>query len=544
MALSVLRNSTSLLGRAAVSVLATAARTPANAAAALAVGAARQVPATRATLTTASMPSHQVAATQVADAPLPGAQAAAAAAAHAAVARPPPPALTTLQFSIQDGVGALTSVLGVLCSDLGISLNRIESRPSKTRDWDYDFFVDFALPPGADQTAESIVAKLRAVSHVRHVMLVSTTDSGESHVAPTTAEAVTSTTSTTSTADTATGPWFPRKMSDLDVFAERVLSYGAELDADHPGFTDKAYRARRELITKNAKEYRTGMPLPRVNYTPDEVKTWGLVYDKLTAMYKHSACREHRYIFPLLEANCGYARDNVPQQADISRFLKECTGFTLRPVMGLLSSRDFLNALAFRVFYATQYVRHPSMPFYTPEPDICHELLGHVPLFADPDFADFSHTVGLASLGASDDEVKKLATLYWFTVEFGLCKEKNPDGTDGLKAYGAGLLSSTGELEYALSGKPELRPFDPAKAAVTPYPITEYQPVYYVAESFRTMKEQVVEYAASLKRPYAMRYNSATEAIEILDSKEKISRYAQGIQAQVHTLMDALDRLP
>ncbi|KAJ3110236.1 hypothetical protein HDU96_006782 [Phlyctochytrium bullatum] len=229
-----------------------------------------------------------------------------------------------------------------------------------------------------------------------------------------------------------------------------------------------------------------------------------------------------------------------------------CTGWTIRPVMGLLSSRDFLNALAFRVFHSTQYIRHHSKPLYTPEPDVCHELLGHVPLYADPgngvsgslsnheEFADFSQEIGLASLGASDEDLKKLATIYWFTVEFGLCKEGN-----SVKAFGAGLLSSYGELEnkYCLSDKPKTAPFDPEVTAVTPYPICEYQPLYFVAESFSDMKERVKEYASSLERPFIPRYNPLTQSIELLDNKDKIVRYANLIKGDIARLATAVEKI-
>ncbi|KAL7751772.1 hypothetical protein RI367_002772 [Sorochytrium milnesiophthora] len=438
------------------------------------------------------------------------------------------PTRATLLFSVTDSVGALDNALRVL-KDFNISLTRIESRPSKSLPRHYDFFVDFDAPsPDVLQSLMDTLASAsgkndESASSVKQVRLISSASmenlahgNGEGDQVP----------------------WFPRKMSDLDSFAEKVLSYGAELDSDHPGFTDKDYRARRAQITENALRYKTGQPLPRVAYTKDEVETWGKVFTRLTDMFKTHACQEHQYIFPLLQANCGYRPDNVPQLDDVSRFLKECTGFTLRPVMGLLSSRDFLNGLAFRVFHSTQYIRHHSSPYYTPEPDVCHELLGHVPLFADPDFADFSQEIGLASLGASDSDLEKLATIYWFTVEFGVCREG-----DAIKAYGAGLLSSFGELEYCVSDKPEMRPFDPAKMAVQKYPITEFQPLYFVAESFKDMKQKVKEYAAGLKRPFSVRYNPYTETIEVLDTKEKLVRYAQSIKGSLETLMSALEKL-
>ncbi|KAJ8943586.1 hypothetical protein NQ318_006588 [Aromia moschata] len=335
-----------------------------------------------------------------------------------------------------------------------------------------------------------------------------------------------------------TVPWFPRRIRDLDRFANQILSYGAELDADHPGFTDPVYRERRKYFADIAFNYRYGQKLPHVEYTEEETETWAKVFRQLTTLYPTHACKEHNHVFPLLIENCGYRENNIPQLEDVSNFLRDCTGFSLRPVAGLLSSRDFLAGLAFRVFHSTQYIRHPSKPYYTPEPDVCHELLGHAPLFADPEFAQFSQEIGLASLGAPDDYIEKLATCFWFTVEYGLCRENGK-----LKAYGAGLLSSFGELQYALEEKSEIRPFEPAKTALQKYPITEYQPVYFVAESFEDAKDKMIKFASTIPRSFGVRYNPYTQSIEVLDSKPQIQRLVNNINLEISILIDSLKKI-
>jgi phenylalanine-4-hydroxylase len=114
---------------------------------------------------------------------------------------------------------------------------------------------------------------------------------------------------------------------------------------------------------------------------------------------------------------------------------------------------------------------------------------------------------------------------------------------DQVRAYGAGLLSSYGELEHCLSDKPEHRPFDPDKVTVQKYPITEYQPVYFVADSFKDATAKVRAFAASLKRPFSVRYNPYTQSIEVLDTQQKILHYAQSIRSDMATLCDALEKL-
>lgn len=263
-----------------------------------------------------------------------------------------------------------------------------------------------------------------------------------------------------------------------------------ELEADHPGFNDPDYRRRRDEIARLAPPLDSGEPPRRIEYTAAERSTWATVFDKLTDLYPTHACRE----FVEVAGEIGYAEGEVPQLADVSEFLTERTGFRLQPVAGLVSARQFLGALSRRVFSATQYIRHYSQPLYTPEPDIVHELMGHAPMLAIPEFADLSQKIGEGSLRADDDQVEQLATLYWFTIEYGVLYEG-----DDLRAYGAGLLSSFGELEHALSGAVEIRSFDPWQAKDTDYPITSYQPLLWSVTSIREAFEKMNKFVETIQ---------------------------------------------
>uniref|UniRef100_A0AC35FC23 Biopterin-dependent aromatic amino acid hydroxylase family profile domain-containing protein n=1 Tax=Panagrolaimus sp. PS1159 TaxID=55785 RepID=A0AC35FC23_9BILA len=287
--------------------------------------------------------------------------------------------------------------------------------------------------------------------------------------------------------------WFPKSIYDLDICCRRVIMYGAGLDADHPGFKDEEYRKRRLMFADIALNYKQGEPIPRVQYTEKETATWGVIYRKLRELHQKHACAEYLENFELLEQHCGYSEKNVPQLEDISNFLKMKTGFRLRPVAGYLSARDFLAGLAFRVFNCTQYVRHHADPFYTPEPDTVHELMGHMALFADPDFAQFSQEIGLASLGTSDEDLSKLATLYFFSIEFGMCCVGNDQKTNKpkYKIYGAGLLSSAGELQHAVGGKAEIVRFDPDRVVQQECLITTFQDSYFYTKNFDEAQQKL-----------------------------------------------------
>ncbi|MDQ3760422.1 MAG: phenylalanine 4-monooxygenase [Actinomycetota bacterium] len=259
--------------------------------------------------------------------------------------------------------------------------------------------------------------------------------------------------------------------------AAQIAPFRFELPEDHPGFSDPAYRARRARIAEVGAAYRRGDPIPDVTYSAEEDEVWRVVSAELAGKHSKYACREYlagadRLVLPT---------ERVPQLREVDERVHRLTGFHINPVPGLVPARTFYGSLAERTFLSTQYIRHHSVPFYTPEPDIVHEIIGHANMLASPVFADLYELAGRASLRATTDgSLDVFSRVFWFTLEFGVVHE---DGA--LKAYGAGLLSSYGEIEAFRDV--EIRPWDLLAMATQDYDITHYQPVLFAAASFEQM---------------------------------------------------------
>lgn len=259
------------------------------------------------------------------------------------------------------------------------------------------------------------------------------------------------------------------------------------LDPDHPGFKDAVYRRRRNEIATLALAYRDGDPIPRVDYTPEEQAVWRLTWERLGPLHGRYACREWRESSRVLALD----RERVPQLPDVNARLA-ASGFRMLPVAGLISGRGFLSAMAQGVFLSTQYMRHHSVPFYTPEPDVIHELVGHAASLFHPEIVRLSRLFGETARRADETAMGRLERAYWYTLEYGLVRE---DGA--IRTYGAGLLSSFGEMER-FEREAGIRPLDLDDAAARPYDPTRYQPVLYLSESFGEMVRDVSAWLAAV----------------------------------------------
>jgi phenylalanine-4-hydroxylase len=253
-----------------------------------------------------------------------------------------------------------------------------------------------------------------------------------------------------------------------------------ELPPEHPGFADPIYRRRRDAIARIAGRYRPGGSIPMVAYTETEHAVWRQVWARLEPAHARWVATPLRDVLAALPLS----RTRIPQLADVSRELSRRTGFRMAPMPGLVPPRIFFERLGDGEFLSTQYVRHDSRPLYTPEPDVVHELVGHAATLADPRLAALNRRFGVATRRADADAVRRLERVYWFTLEFGACREHGKP-----RAVGAGLLSSAGEL--ARLAHVVLRPWDLETIAATAYDTRDYQPTLFIAPSYDAMLDDL-----------------------------------------------------
>ncbi|CAK82056.1 unnamed protein product (macronuclear) [Paramecium tetraurelia] len=293
-------------------------------------------------------------------------------------------------------------------------------------------------------------------------------------------------------------PWFPRDENDVKSLG-LLMVVNEENNQYHPQFTDQEYRERREQIAKISEQHVFGQKIPSIDYTQQEEATWKKIYSILRE--KGNPLLAKRYLKNLekIEKALGF-KYKVPQLNDIDAYLRAETGFRIKATHGILSQREFLNALAHRVFCCTQYIRHHAYPEYSPEPDLIHEVVGHIPLFADKEIADLSQEIGILSCGVEQKDLSRLGTLYWFTLEFGACKENGQ-----IKGYGAGIASSTGELDNFHIANYEK--FDPFIHADRTYPTQIVQPTYLYCESFDEVIQELRMFGQSLQKPFGLYYD-------------------------------------
>ncbi len=218
-----------------------------------------------------------------------------------------------------------------------------------------------------------------------------------------------------------------------------------------------------------------------IPYSDEENAVWRDLMKRQVSMLNGRACQPWIDAFHAMN----FPKDRVPQLNEISETLQKHSGWAVEGVPALIGFERFFGLLARRRFPVATFIRRREDFDYLEEPDVFHELFGHGPPLTDHRFAAFVEAYGKAGLAADPEDHAMLARLFWFTVEFGLVNTP-----EGIRAYGAGVMSSPGEIVYAIeSDKPLRKPFDPVDALRTPYRIDIMQPVYFVIDSFDDLFE-------------------------------------------------------
>lgn len=270
-----------------------------------------------------------------------------------------------------------------------------------------------------------------------------------------------------------------------DIYANPPDIDYLDLEPGHPGLGDEGYIQRRKELFAICRQARlNNEPPPLIDYTDEEERIWREVTPKLDELHVRHASR----IYLQAKRELKISEDRLPQLRDLSRHLQKVTGMHLVPAEGPIPYRTFYSYIADRGFPCTQFLRHGSKPEFTPEPDMIHDCLGHVPPQLNRDYAELLTLIGRAVVTVpTGDQVLALKRLSWFSIEFGLIAEDNET-----KVFGAGILSSIGEIPNSLfSPDVERRPFVTEEVIETDYDASRMQDLLFIIPSLPFLRHEV-----------------------------------------------------
>lgn len=250
-----------------------------------------------------------------------------------------------------------------------------------------------------------------------------------------------------------------------------------------PSASNDVYAANLQKPTGLSEDW---LELQQREYKPDEHKVWNILYERQLKVLKNKACNQFFAGLKTLDFDHG----GVPNFDKTNEVLREITGWTVVPVPMLIPDHVFFYHLANRRFPAGNFIRKSDKLDYIEEPDVFHDTFGHVPLLTDHAFADYMQAYGKAGWNAiRHNRLKALSALYWYTVEFGLI---NTD--EGMRIYGAGILSSLIESDFALNGQsPNRIHLNVDRVMRTDYKIDDLQQTYFLIDNFEELFKQTEE---------------------------------------------------
>ncbi len=267
-----------------------------------------------------------------------------------------------------------------------------------------------------------------------------------------------------------------------------------ELEPGHPGLGDDEYIQRRRYLFDLCRQHRLqNLGPPIIEYTPEETRIWREVSPKLDELHvKHAS-----NIYLQAKRTLGISEDEIPQLRLLSDRVNQETQMHLVPAEGPIPYRIFYQYIGKRGFPVTQFIRHGSHPEFTPEPDMIHDCLGHVPPLMNRDYAELLTLIGkAASTTNRGDYVLALKRFSWFSIEFGLIEEEGQT-----KVFGAGILSSTGEIPYSLSKDVYRRPFVTDTVIETDYDPSRMQDKLFIIPSFAFLRSEIENLIRRLNIP-------------------------------------------